>query len=374
MKDKYDYLIVGTGLFGSVIARELTDVGLKCLVIDKKKHIGGNCYTENVDGINIHKYGPHIFHTNDLPVLEYVKKHTTINNFTCRPKLKFGDNVYSFPINLMTLNQLWGVTTPQEARNKIDEVTKEYKKLYPNPKNSYEWGMCNVGEEIFNIFYGPYLRKQWNKDPKDIPAFVLMRQVIRFDYNDSYYYDTHQGILDYTKLFDNLLSGIDVVLDIDYLNNKEQLDNVFSKKMVYSGPIDEFYDYKFGTLEYRSLRFETERLEMKDYQGVFMVSYPEEKYKFTRIIEHKHFDFGDQDFTIITREYSDDWEIGKTAYYPINDDTNQIIYSEYEKYAIKDSDKIIFGGRLGSYKYLNMDQTIKIALEVSEKIKSENGL
>ena len=363
---KYDYLIVGAGLFGSILARELTDNGYSCLVIDRREHLGGNCYTENVDSINVHKYGPHIFHTNKDDILNYIKKYTTINNFSCRPKLKHGKNVYSFPINLMTLNQLWGVTTPQEAKKKIDKVTKKYKKKYPEPRNSYEWGLSNVGKEIFDIFYKPYLEKQWNKDTKDIPASVLQRQVIRMDYNDSYYYDKYQGILDYTMLFDNLLKDIDIELNVDYLKNKSKYDNICNN-IIYSGAIDEFYNYKFGALEYRSLKFETERLELKDYQGVFMVSYPENKYDFTRIIEHKHFDFGEQDFTIITKEYPDNWEIGKNAYYPVNDDSNQVIYNMYYEYSKKDTN-VIFGGRLGSYKYLNMDDTVERALEILKKI------
>ncbi len=359
-------LIVGAGLFGSVIARELTDAGHSCHVIDRRNHTGGNCYTENIEGINVHKYGPHIFHTSNKDVWNYLLKHTSVNQFSCRPKLKYQDKIFSFPINLMTLNQLWGITTPGEAQTKIMELTRPFKKEKYN--NAEEYALGNVGEEIYEIFYKGYLIKQWNKNPKDIPSEIMMRQVVRLDYNDSYYYDPFQGIPNYQNLFNSLLKNILVDLKTDYLNDREYFDSKYDR-IIYTGPIDEFYGYEFGPLEYRSLRFEEERLDIKDYQGVFMVSYPEDKYPFTRIIEHKHFEFGQQNFTIITREFSQDWEIGKAPYYPVNDYKNQVIY---EKYANKISFKnYSFGGRLGSYKYLNMDQTIEKALELSKNIINE---
>lgn len=351
-------LIVGSGLFGSVLARELTDCGYNCHVIDRRYHIGGNCHTENVEGINVHKYGPHIFHTSNKKVWDYLLKYTTVNQFSCRPKLKFGNNIFSFPINLMTLNQLWGVTTPQDAQDKINTVTRKYKKEYYS--NAEEWALGNVGEEIYSIFYEGYLKKQWNRDPKDIPAEIMARQVVRLDYNDSYYYDPYQGIPNYTLLFENLLKGVSVDLGIDYLQNREYYNSKY-EKIIYTGAIDEFFNYMFGTLEYRSLRFEEEMLPIKDYQGVFMVSYPEKQYEFTRIIEHKHFEFGKQNFTVITREYSQDWKIGMEAYYPVNDTKNQGIYEKYNLFDV--DNKFIFGGRLGSYKYLNMDETINNALK-----------
>jgi len=352
------FLIVGAGLFGSVIARELTDMGFKCHVVDKRNHVGGNCYTENINGINVHKYGPHIFHTSNKNIWSYISKHTTINQFSCRPKLKYGENVYSFPINLMTFNQLWGITTPIEAEEKIKQITKEYKK--EKYLNAEEYALGNVGKEIYEIFYKGYLIKQWNKDPKQIPAEIMIRQVMRLNYNDSYYYDTYQGIPDYTKLFDTLLHNIPITLNIDYLNDRQYFDSKY-EKIIYTGAIDEFYNYEFGSLDYRSLRFEEELLPIKDFQGVFMISYPETKYSFTRIIEHKHFEFGQQEFTIITREYPQDWKIGLPAYYPVNDLKNQEIYEKYLKNIDK---KYLFGGRLGSYKYLNMDQTIERAFEL----------
>jgi len=351
-------LIVGSGLFGSVLARELTDAGHGCHVIDRRNHIGGNCYTENIDGINVHKYGAHIFHTSNDVVWKYLLKHTTVNQFSLRMKLRFGDRIYSMPINLMTLNQLWNVTTPSEAKKKMFEVTEKYKKDVYN--NAEEWALGNVGEEIYNIFYRGYLLKQWNRDPKDIPPEIMARQVVRWDYNDSYYYDKYQGMPDYTKFFESLLYKIPVNLNVDYLEDREYFDSKYDK-IIFSGAIDEFFNYKFRALEYRSLRFEDEMLQIKDFQGVCVVSHPEEKYDFTRIIEHKHFEFGKQDFTVITREYPQDWKIGMTAYYPVNDSRNQEIYEKYVL-LIKDS-KYVFGGRLGSYKYLNMDETIARALE-----------
>jgi UDP-galactopyranose mutase len=359
---EYDYLIVGAGLYGLVCARLLTDKGKTCLVLDKRNHIGGNCYTEDIDGINVHKYGPHIFNTSNKEIWNFVNKYTNINHFSCRPKLRHKDTVYSFPINLLTLHQVYGVITPQEAIEKIEEVTAPYKKLFPIPKNAYEWGMQLVGPELYEIFYEGYLKKQWKKNPKDIPSQILKRQTFRLEYEDSYYSNPLQGIPNYTLLFENLSKEIEVRLNIDYLSNKEYF-NSLSNKIIYTGPIDRYFDYKFGPLEYRSLIFKEERLEIKDYQGTFMMSYPEEKYDYTRIIEHKHFDFGKQSHTVITKEYPDDWEIGKEPYYPVSDEKNQIIYDKYNMLA-SDIKNTTFGGRMGSYKYLNMDQTILLAIEL----------
>ena len=358
-------LIVGSGLFGSVLARELTDSGYECHVIDRRNHVGGNCYTENVGGINVHVYGAHIFHTSNKLVWDYLLKHTTVNQFSLRMKLRFGDRIYSMPVNLMSMNQLWGIMTPIQAKEKIEQVTKKYKKdVY---QNAEEWALGNVGEEIYNIFYKQYLEKQWHRDPKEIPPMIMARQVVRMDYNDSYYYDPYQGMPDYTKFFESLLSGIPVDLNTDYLEDRDFFNSNFDK-IIFSGPIDEFFNYEFGTLEYRSLRFENETLPIKDFQGTAVVSHPEKKYDFTRIIEHKHFEFGEQDFTVITREYPQDWKIGDQAYYPVNDNINQIVYEKYLKNI--NNDKYIFGGRLGSYKYLNMDQTIEKALELAKNFKN----
>ena len=367
----YDYIIVGAGLFGLVNARLLTDAGYKCLVIDKRNHIGGNCYTENIDGINVHKYGPHIFHTDISEVWEFINKYTTINHFSCRPKLRHEDKIYSFPINLLTLHQVYGVLTPSEAKLKIEEVTAPYKKIYTNTKNAYEYRLTLVGPELYSIFYEGYLKKQWKKDPKDIPACILQRQMFRLNFEDSYYNHPYQGILDYTLLFNNLSLGIDVKLNIDYLENKNYYNSI-TNTVIYTGPIDRFYDYQFGCLEYRSLIFKQERLEISDFQGTFMMSYPEEKYEFTRIIEHKHFEFGKQEHTIITKEYPDNWSIGKESYYPVNDDKNQLIYNKYYELAKKEP-SVIFGGRMGSYKYLNMDETIDLALKLTNNLIN-NGI
>jgi len=366
MNKKYDYLIIGSGLYGLVSAHILTNAGKRCLILEKRNHIGGNCYSENIDGIKVHKYGPHIFHTDKLRVWEFINKYTTINHFSCRPKLRYKDTIYSFPINMLTLHQVYGVITPEEAKKKIEEVTEPYKKLYPNPKSAYEWALQLVGPELYEIFYEGYSKKQWKKDPKEIPAEILKRQVFRLTFEDSYYNHPYQGIPNYNLLFDNLIKGIDYKLNVDYLDNKDYY-NSLADNIIYTGPIDRFYDYKFGSLEYRSLIFKEERLEISDYQGTFMMSYPESKYDFTRIIEHKHFEFGNQPFTIITKEYPDDWELGKEPYYPVNDDNNQLIYEKYFELVKKESN-IYFGGRMGSYKYLNMDETIDLAIEFTNDI------
>jgi UDP-galactopyranose mutase len=265
---------------------------------------------------------------------------------------------------------VYGVLTPQEALEKIEEVTKPYKEMYPEPKSAYEWGIQLVGPELYEIFYDGYLRKQWKKDPKNIPADVLKRQVFRLVHEDSYYNHPYQGMPNYNLLFDNLSRGIEIQLEVDYLQQREQYDCI-AEHTIYTGPIDQFYNYKFGPLEYRSLIFKEERLEIEDFQGTFMMSYPEAKYDFTRIIEHKHFEFGKQSHTVITREYPDDWSIGKEAYYPVNDSKNQEIYNKY--YGLcKGVSNITFGGRMGSYKYLNMDETIELSLTLIQKILNKN--
>ena len=345
------YVIVGAGLFGSVIARQLTDAGKRVVVIDQRDHVGGNCSTMDQGGINVHMYGPHIFHTSDQSVWDYLNKHTTVNNFRCTPKIKVGNRLFSFPINLMTFNQLWGISTPIEARRYLKNVVW---KIH-DPQNAMEWAMSNVGSELYSMFYKGYLEKQWGRSAMDIPASVIARQVVRLNYNDSYYYDTFQGVPDYTRLFESLLDGVDVRLNEKFEGAKGQL--------IYSGRIDEFYGFKHGTLEYRSLRFEHTTLPMDDYQGVFMVSYPDPDREFTRIIEHKHFEFGEQEHTIITKEYPTEFTEDRIPFYPVGGERNAKIYNKY-----LNNDGVIFGGRLGSYKYMNMDQTIKQALEVSKTI------
>ena len=356
----YDYLIIGSGLFGSVCARELTDKGYKCLVIDKRDHIGGNCYTENIDGINVHKYGPHIFHTSDKKIWDYVNRFATFNNFSYRPKVNYKGNIYSFPINLMTLYQVYGVTTPDEAFRKLEDVKVDI----PSPKNLEEWILSQVGPELYNIFVKGYTKKQWNKDPKDLPSSIIRRLPIRLSFEDNYYEDTYSGIPigGYTQIFENLLSGIEVRLQTDYFYNKDYFNDI-SKKIIYTGPIDRFYSYMHGKLEYRSLRFDTLRLNMPDYQGVAGVNYTDEEVPFTRIVEHKHFEFGKQKNTVVTFEYP---ESNGEPYYPINDETNNSVYKKYREMMDKET-KYIFGGRLTDYKYYDMHQVIGSALFKSQK-------
>lgn len=364
---KFDYLIVGAGLFGLTIARLLTDVGKKCLIIDKRHNIGGNCYTEKKNGINIHKYGPHIFHTNNKIVDDFIRKYTTINNFTCRPKICYDNKIYSFPINLMTLNQIWGTKTPEEAKKILLYKTESYKKIFEKPKNAEEQALTTVGYELYTMFYKDYLIKQWGIDPKKIPTEIIKRQVVRTNYDDSYYNDQIQGIPDYETLFNKLSKEIKILTDTNFITNRNEFSDI-SETIIYTGPIDEYFDYKFGPLEYRSLKFEEQLLNTKDYQGVFMVSYPEQKYEYTRIIEHKHFEFGVQEQTIITKEYPNKWNIGSESFYPINTTENNEKYSKYLKEANKN---IIFCGRMGSYKYTNMDETIYNAITLFNTLTNE---
>jgi len=357
METKYDYIIVGAGFFGSIMARELTDAGAKCLVIEKRNHIGGNCYTENVDGIHVHEYGPHIFHTNNLHIWNYMSRYTTFNHFRLTSKQFYDNKLYSFPINLFTLYQLWGVITPEEAEQKLQSV------IIPNenPLNFEEWILSKVGKEIYEKFIYDYTVKQWGTEPKNLPAFIIKRLPIRLTFDDNYYYDKYQGIPEngYTQIFEKLLEGIPLLLNTDYLLNKEYFDNL-GKKIVYTGPIDEFFNYEYGHLEWRSLKFEKEVINKKYHQGGAVVIYPEKKFLYTRIIEHKHFNFGEQNFTIITREYPHEWNGGEEKYYPVNNEKNQQLYLKYKNQI--DNKKYIFGGRLANYAYYDMHQVIELAL------------
>jgi len=358
----YDFVIVGSGIFGSICARELTDSGHKCLVLEKRDHIGGNCYTENIDGINVHKYGPHIFHTSDKKVWEYVNRFVTFNNFTYRPKVNYKGKIYSFPINLMTLYQVYGVTTPEDAIRKIEDVKVDI----PNPKNLEEWILSQVGPELYNMFVKGYTKKQWKRDPKDLPSSIIRRLPIRLSFEDNYYEDTYSGIPigGYTKMFENLLNGIEVKLKTDYFDYKDYFDNI-ARKVIYTGPVDRFYSYVHGKLDYRSLRFETVSMNVPDYQGVACVNYTDESVPFTRVVEHKHFEFGKQKNTIVTFEYP---ESSGEPYYPINDNINNEMYQKYRNMMDKE-DKYIFGGRLADYKYYDMHQVVASALtKVSKNI------
>lgn len=360
----YDYLIVGAGLFGSIFARELTDKGFKCLVIDKRDHIGGNCYTETIEGINVHKYGPHIFHTSDDKVWNYINKFCEFNHFVNRPKVNYKGKIYSFPINLMTLYQIFNVTTPEEAKDKLDSVKYDI----DNPKNLEDWVLSQVGKDMYDIFIKGYTTKQWGMEPKLLPTSIIKRLPIRLNYDDNYFFDKYQGIPigGYTQIFDKLLHNIDVKLNVDYFDDKNYWDNQ-STKVVYTGPIDRYYNYIFGKLDYRSLEFKTKIEDCYDFQGNAVVNYTDIETEYTRIIEHKHFEFGKQNKTVITEEYPRN---EGEPYYPINDSTNNTRYNQYKELMVKDQN-VIFGGRLADYKYYDMHQVIASALKrVKEEIKT----
>jgi len=356
---KYDYLIVGTGLFGSVFAREMANNGATVLIIDKRDHIGGNCYTENNNGIQVHKYGPHIFNTSNDKVWSYIKNLVKINHFSYRPKVNYKNSIYSFPINLFTLYQLWDVKTPKEAMQKLDKVRIPIQ----NPQNLEEWILSQVGEEIYYTFIYGYTKKQWGREPSKLPVFLIKRIPIRLIYDDNYYHTKYQGIPigGYTSIFEKLLDGLEVKLGINYLEDKNKLDSI-ADKVVYTGAIDEFFNYDLGNLEWRSLRFE-EEIHSGDFQGVAAINYTEECVPYTRIIEHKHFEFGEQDHTVITKEYPQHWQLGKEKYYPINDDKNNALYAQYKTKINRD--KYIFGGRLAKYQYYWMSQVIGSALKAA---------
>jgi UDP-galactopyranose mutase len=360
----YDYVIVGSGLFGSVCARELTDKGYNCLVLEKRNHIGGNCYTESKEGIHIHKYGAHVFHTSNKEIWDYVNKFAKFNNFVNHVKVKYNNSIYSFPINLFTLHQLYGVTTPEEARKKIEEVRVKN----DNPKNLEEWILSHVGYEIYLKFIKGYTTKQWGRDPINLPTSIIKRLPIRFTYDDSYYGMDYQGIPigGYTQIFEKLLDGSEVKLNVDYLINKNKF-NKLAKKVIYTGPIDAYYDYQFGHLNYRSLKFETERVEVSDYQGNAVINYTELHYPYTRIVEHKHFDPVNTNFTYITKEYPMEYDNNIDPYYPINDHINMPIFKKYKKLADVESD-VIFGGRMAEYRYYDMHQVIGSALYTCKKL------
>ena len=358
----YDYVIVGSGLFGSIFARQMTDVGARCIVIDRRSHIGGNCYTRNVGGIHVHEYGPHIFHTDSDKIWNYMNRWTKFNHFTYRPKVKYANEIYSFPINLLTLYQIWGVTTPEEAKLRLEKE----RVCIENPSNLEEWILSQVGETIYRKFIYGYTKKQWNRSPQDLPASIIKRLPIRLVYDDNYFDDKYQGIpVDgYTPIFERLLDGIRIEVGVDYFADRNKWDSI-ANKVVYTGAIDEFFDCDMGVLEWRSLRFEHELVDAPDYQGVAAINYTEEDIPYTRIVEHKHFNFGKQDHTVITKEYPQDWNPSKEKFYPINDEKNNLLYSRYKERI--DTDKYIFGGRLADYKYYDMHQVVGSALVRSEK-------
>ncbi len=361
---QYDYLIVGSGLFGAVFAHEAKKKGKKCLVIDKRNHQGGNVYCEQVEGINVHKYGAHIFHTNDKEIWDYVNQFVEFNRYTNSPIAFYKDEVYNLPFNMNTFQQLWGVRTPEEAQNKIEEQVKA--SGIKDPKNLEEQAISLVGIDIYEKLIKGYTEKQWGRKATELPAFIIKRLPVRFTYDNNYFNDKYQGIPigGYNKLIEGLLDGIEVRLEVDFFAQREEFTQI-ADKIVFTGKIDEFYNNQFGSLEYRSLKFETKTLDQANFQGNAVINYTESKIPYTRIIEHKHFEFGTQKKTVITYEYPDEWSLGKESYYPVNDDKNNAIYNQYKSLAEKDKN-IIFGGRLAEYKYYDMHQIIGSALKKSK--------
>ena len=362
----YDYLIIGAGLYGAVFARQAADAGKKVLVIDKRNHIGGNVYTEKVEGIDVHKYGAHIFHTNNKEVWDYVNRFTTFNRFTNSPVANYKGQLYSLPFNMYTFNKMWGVVTPDEAAAKVAE--QKAAAGITEPKNLEEQAISLVGTDIYEKLIKGYTQKQWGRPCTELPSFIIKRLPVRLTFDNNYFNALYQGIPvgGYTRLVENLLAGIEVRLEIDYLEHKAELD-ALAEKVVYTGPIDAYFGYKLGALEYRSVRFETELLDIPNFQGNAAVNYTDAETPYTRIIEHKWFTFGkdeqgnDLPKTVISREYSSEWHPGDEPYYPVNDEKNGALYAKYKALAERE-EKVIFGGRLGEYKYYDMDAVIAAAL------------
>lgn len=361
---KYDYLVVGAGLYGSVFAYEAKKAGKKVLVIDKRSNVAGNIYTEKMEDINVHKYGAHIFHTSDKKIWDYVNEFAEFNNYINSPVAVYKDELYNLPFNMNTFSKMWNIKTPSEAQNIIEKQVKELN--ITEPKNLEEQALSLVGRDVYEKLVKGYTEKQWGRDCKELPAFIIKRLPCRFTYDNNYFNDRYQGIPigGYTAIIEKMLEGIEVRLNSDYLTNREEY-NAMADKIIYTGMIDAFYDYKLGVLEYRSVRFETEKLDCENYQGNAVVNYTEREVPYTRIIEHKHFEFGKQPVTIISREYSSEWKKGDEPYYPVNDDKNNKLYEAYCKLA-KEEKKVIFGGRLGGYKYYDMDKVIDAALKLCE--------
>ncbi|MBB3701446.1 UDP-galactopyranose mutase [Flammeovirga yaeyamensis] len=365
MKTKYDYVIVGSGLFGAVFAYKMNQAGHKCLVIDKRDHQGGNIYCENVEGINVHKYGPHIFHTNSKEVWDFVNQFVEFNHFRYSPLANYKGTLYNLPFNMHTFYQFWGTQTPEEAKQKIEEQKAELN--IKKPQNLEEQAISLVGNDVYERLIKGYTEKQWGRNAKDLPSFIIKRLPVRYTYDNNYFNDKYQGIPigGYNKLIDGLLEGIDVQLNTDYFENKSSFDEM-GTKVVYTGKIDEFFDYQLGYLNYRSLRFESETLDKANHQGIAAINYTEREVPYTRIIEHKHFEYGTQDKTVITKEYPQEWDKDKEPYYPVNDETNSSLYNRYKKLAEAENN-VIFGGRLAEYKYYDMHQVIASALKRAEK-------
>ena len=356
----YDFIIVGAGLFGAVFAREAKKAGKKCLVIEKRKHIAGNIYTREIEGIQVHEYGAHIFHTSNKAIWEYVNQFAEFNRYTNAPVANYKGRMYNLPFNMNTFHQLWGVTTPEEAKAKIEAQKLEY--AVENPQNLEEQALNLVGRDVYETLVKGYTEKQWGRRATELPAFIIKRLPVRFIYDNNYFDDAYQGIPigGYTKMVERMLEGVEVSLEENFLDRQEYYKGK-GEKIVYTGLIAEYFGYCFGELEYRSLRFETEILEEENHQGNAVVNYTEFEVPYTRVIEHKHFEYGSQPRTVITREYPREWQKGDEPYYPMNDDRNAALYARYLEAASKEGN-VIFGGRLGQYRYFDMDDTIEAAL------------
>lgn len=363
----YDYLIVGAGLYGATMARQLHEAGRRCLVVDKRSHIAGNVYTEELEGIQVHRYGAHIFHTNDADVWHYVNRFASFNRYTNAPVANYKGKLYNLPFNMNTFYAMWGCVTPAEAKAKIEEQRRRY--YIENPKNLEEQAINLVGVDIYEKLIRGYTEKQWGRPCTELPCFIIQRLPVRFTFDNNYFNALYQGIPQggYTRMAENMLEGTEVQLGVDYLQNKAGLD-AMAKKVIYTGPIDAYFDYCYGALEYRSIRFETEVLDQANYQGNAVVNYTDAGIPYTRIIEHKHFEFGMQPKTVISREYSQEWKPGGEAYYPINDERNNDLYALYRKKAAAEP-RTVFGGRLADYRYYDMDAVIGKALEMAQNIE-----
>lgn len=362
---KYDYLIVGAGLFGGVFAYEMTQKGKKCLVIDKRDHIAGNIYCEDVEGIHVHKYGAHIFHTSNKKIWEYVNQFGEFNHYINSPVAVYRDELYNLPFNMNTFSKMWGIKTPQEAK---DIIAGQIADLgITEPKNLEEQALSLAGKDVYEKLVKGYTEKQWGRDCKELPAFIIKRLPLRFVYDNNYFNDPYQGIPmgGYTTIVEKMLEGSDVLLNTDYFEYRKENPDV-AAKIVYTGMLDRYFDYQLGVLEYRSLRFEHEKLEMENYQGNAVVNYTEREIPYTRIIEHKHFEFGTQPVTVISREYPREWKKGDEPYYPVNDKKNEELAAGYRALA-EQEENVIFGGRLGEYRYYDMDKVVEAALKAVEK-------
>ena len=361
MKSKYDFLIVGSGLYGAVFAHELKKAGKTCLIIEKRSHIAGNVCTEEVEGIHVHKYGAHIFHTGNREVWQYVNQFAVFNNYVHSPVANYKGEIYNLPFNMNTFNRMWGVVTPEEARKKIEQqISSDFTE---HPGNLEEQAINLVGRDIYEKLVRGYTEKQWGRPCSELPAFIIRRLPVRFTYDNNYFNDPYQGIPagGYTAMVEKMIEGIEIRLNTDYLAEKSKWDSI-ADRIVYTGPIDAYFGYRFGALEYRSLRFETEILDMQNYQGCAVVNYTDRETPYTRIIEHKHFEHGTQPKTVITREYSLEWKPGTEPYYPVNDEKNSALYDKYRALA-ENQQNVIFGGRLGEYRYYDMDKTVEAALK-----------